>query len=510
VPRRSRCPRSDGGGVPTRAEAAPAPEAAGGGRAAAAPSRYRARENVRARGTLSPGHAPLRGMSSLALCKHGCGNTVAPGTTARGNPFDTCCKECGKARGNPIAHGAACVERAEAAAKAIAMEAPAGACRKQKPTMGTWPPRYAKIEGTSLNFYDKQNCPKGPRGSSIKDVRGCEVFTGLEKFMLDGTQFLITLERRGHETLVDLDDGGISKFCFKEVAERERFAVALEHLAAGRRWDGTSLEASQPAEPDRIPEPQPEPEPEPQPEPEPAPAPAPLTFSSLGAKVTGNPDYEFGDFTKSAFGAVGNLVSTAVETVSQATGAPEPEPDMDDGTLFMEPEPEPVPAPAPSPSMGDPFPVVKRILSSSQTVGTAAAGSTESLADSQGVLEAIMDIVNGKTCVPELRLGARRRETGEYDILRGGGAPPEGLSPPMSAADAVAWYACSIGDELLLQKSLEEGAYVNFRGPTYDCSTLLHVACKGGTYSLTQIDTHGLARKNAHAPVCFVHLECPG
>jgi hypothetical protein len=50
----------------------------------------------------------------------------------------------------------------------------------------------------------------------------------------------------------------------------------------------------------------------------------------------------------------------------------------------------------------------------------------------------------------------------------------------MSAADAVAWYACSIGDELLLQKSLEEGAYVNFRGPTYDCSTLLHVACKGG------------------------------
>jgi hypothetical protein len=159
--------------------------------------------------------------------------------------------------------------------------------------------------------------------------------------------------------------------------------------------------------------------------------------------------------------------------------------------------------------MGDPFPVVKRLRSSSRTVGTAA-GSTESLADSQGVLEAIMDIVNGKTCVPELRLGARRSETGNYSIPRGGSAPPDGFSPPMSAADAVAWYACSTGDKLLLQKSLEEGAYVNFRGPTYDCSTLLHVACKGGAYSLTQIDTHALARKNAHAPVCFVHLECPG
>ena len=434
---------------------------------------------------------------------------MAPGTTARGNPFDTCCKECGKARGNPTAHGAACVARAEAAAKAIAMEAPAGACRKQKPTMGTWPPRYAKIDGTSLNFYEEQNCPKGPRGSSIKDVRGCDVSTGLEKFMFDGTQFLITLERRGHKTLVDLDDGGISKFCFKEEAERDRFVVALEHLAAGRRWDGTSEEASQPAEPDRIPEPQPEPEPEPEPDA------APLSF---GARVTGNPDYAIGDIAKSALGAVGNLVSSAVETVTGAPEPqpepepePEPEPNMDDGTLLMEPEPEPIPvAPAPSPSMGDPFPVVNRLLSSSQTVGTAAAGSTESLADSQGVLEAIMDIVNGKTCVPELRLGARRRETGQYDILRGGGAPPEGLSPPMSAADAVAWYACSIGDELLLQKSLEEGAYVNFRGPTYDCSTLLHVACKGGAYSLTQIDTHALARKNAHAPVCFVHLECPG
>jgi hypothetical protein len=143
--------------------------------------------------------------------------------------------------------------------RAIAMEAPAGACWKQKPTMGTWPERYAKIDGTSLNFYDNESDTRA-RGSSIKDVRGCDVCRGLERFTLGGTQFLVTLERRGHETLVDLDDGGISKFCFKEEAERDRFAVALEHLAAGRRWDGTSEEAWETVELGRLlPEPQPKP-----------------------------------------------------------------------------------------------------------------------------------------------------------------------------------------------------------------------------------------------------------
>ena len=59
---------------------------------------------------------------------------------------------------------------------------------------------------------------------------------GLEQFTFDGTQFLITLERRGHE-LHDLQDQGISKFSFKSQAIRDRFAVALENMAAGRQWD---------------------------------------------------------------------------------------------------------------------------------------------------------------------------------------------------------------------------------------------------------------------------------
>ena len=65
---------------------------------------------------------------------------------------------------------------------------------------------------------------------------------GLEKFTFDGTQFLIALERRGHPTLPDLDDGGVSQFCFKRQDQRDRFAVALRNLAAGRAWDETEGE----------------------------------------------------------------------------------------------------------------------------------------------------------------------------------------------------------------------------------------------------------------------------
>lgn len=115
---------------------------------------------------------------------------------------------------------------------------PEAPCRKQKPTMKAWPDRYAKIEPPALNFYNKKGePPHKKRGSSIPDVRGCHVRLGLEKFTFDGTQFLITLERRGHSSLPDLDDGGVSQFCFKKEAERNRFAVALQNMAAGRAWD---------------------------------------------------------------------------------------------------------------------------------------------------------------------------------------------------------------------------------------------------------------------------------
>ena len=46
---------------------------------------------------------------------------------------------------------------------------PEAACKKQKPTLKTWPDRYIKIQGKSLLVFDKQDDEK-KRGSSIPDV----------------------------------------------------------------------------------------------------------------------------------------------------------------------------------------------------------------------------------------------------------------------------------------------------------------------------------------------------
>ena len=42
------------------------------------------------------------------LCKKGCGHPVAPMTTRKGNPYDTCCKSCPI---NTTLHDPACEER---------------------------------------------------------------------------------------------------------------------------------------------------------------------------------------------------------------------------------------------------------------------------------------------------------------------------------------------------------------------------------------------------------------
>ena len=76
-------------------------------------------------------------------------------------------------------------------------------CKKQHPVMGVWLDRHARIEGVSLNFYDKPRDQTAP-SSSVADITGCSVRLGREKFTFDGNQYLITLERRGHATLPDL------------------------------------------------------------------------------------------------------------------------------------------------------------------------------------------------------------------------------------------------------------------------------------------------------------------
>merc|ERR1711964_570327 len=41
-------------------------------------------------------HTPVR---ARKFCKFGCNHTVRPGTTSKGNPYDTCCRECAKSKG---------------------------------------------------------------------------------------------------------------------------------------------------------------------------------------------------------------------------------------------------------------------------------------------------------------------------------------------------------------------------------------------------------------------------
>eukprot|EP01046_Picozoa_sp_COSAG06_P064868 COSAG06_NODE_15686_length_1052_cov_10.818419_2_plen_101_part_01 len=81
-------------------------------------------------------------------------------------------------------------------------------CKKQKTKAALiWQEIYVKIEGHACNFYDKR--PVGEdevRPSSIPDVRGCEVITGVEPFTFGKDQFRITLRRQNHPN--GLDDLG--------------------------------------------------------------------------------------------------------------------------------------------------------------------------------------------------------------------------------------------------------------------------------------------------------------
>merc|ERR1711879_130776 len=45
------------------------------------------------------------------LCKFGCGQICNPGRTARGNPFDTCCRSCAISKGCTARHDSECRNR---------------------------------------------------------------------------------------------------------------------------------------------------------------------------------------------------------------------------------------------------------------------------------------------------------------------------------------------------------------------------------------------------------------
>ena len=119
---------------------------------------------------------------------------------------------------------------------------PEGLVLKQKPYAKRWVERYAKIEGNGLFFFTGAG-DTTPRGSSIPDVRRCEVRT----LGMHHDQYLVTLERQGDEFLPDLQDDGRSRFCFKNESDRSDFAIALRNLAQGRPWDAPETPPSSPA-----------------------------------------------------------------------------------------------------------------------------------------------------------------------------------------------------------------------------------------------------------------------
>jgi Ca2+-binding EF-hand superfamily protein len=88
------------------------------------------------------------------------------------------------------------------------------------------------------------------------------------------------------------------------------------------------------------------------------------------------------------------------------------------------------------------------------------------------------------------RVAAKRIQTTTVDLLdhaiakhdRAGEGPQLKVrcTDRMTLYDAIAWQACLDGDVEHLQRALGQHADPNFRGPTYDCSTLLHIACASG------------------------------
>jgi hypothetical protein len=136
----------------------------------------------------------------------------------------------------------------------VIMSAP---CHKQKAHLRTWRERHARIIGAGLFFFENDG-GGDPRASSIHDIAGCEISTGVQMF--GATQGFATATKWYKLELMHKDLGGGSNLlteserhtslAFREKNTRDMFAGALLNLSAGRPWDANANEG----------EPEPEPE----------------------------------------------------------------------------------------------------------------------------------------------------------------------------------------------------------------------------------------------------------
>jgi hypothetical protein len=110
---------------------------------------------------------------------------------------------------------------------------PEGPCKKQKPTLRTWPDRYLKISGNSLLVFNKEGDTM-QRGSSILDLTDCEITKHIESFTLRDNLYAIKIKRdRGLEK----PDVTEAKFAFPTLELRGKFFDALTNISAGREWN---------------------------------------------------------------------------------------------------------------------------------------------------------------------------------------------------------------------------------------------------------------------------------
>ena len=116
---------------------------------------------------------------------------------------------------------------------------PEGCCWRLKPRLHTWPERYAKLEGRSLNFYKKPYESSAAEDASIADLTGCAVEMGVEDW---GLQQLprVVVARQGQGPR-----GGTSlRFCFADVGLRDDFYNAMLNVAAGREWNAPQVDSA--------------------------------------------------------------------------------------------------------------------------------------------------------------------------------------------------------------------------------------------------------------------------
>lgn len=121
------------------------------------------------------------------------------------------------------------------------MRPPEGECLKQR-TVGTWPSRYIKIEGSGLTVFESKRKAEQnlqARGSSIRSLLNCKVTAGYQEFTFGGKWYKLTIFRD------DLDPPE-QNYCFKRESERDRFLTACQNISEGRDWsvDGTRTRAS--------------------------------------------------------------------------------------------------------------------------------------------------------------------------------------------------------------------------------------------------------------------------